>query len=494
MGSKLDRTQLFLGVAAALCSAVLFYLGTGVATGGAPIAVLAWIAPFPVFLLAPRISTWKAVGIAFLAYFLGTANSWGYYLNSRDIPLPAGALICVGLSLMFVLAVWLFRVLIGRGWVLLATIAAPAAWTAAAYLLQVLNPRGLMGTFAPNQADFAAVLQIASITGAWGVEFLVLFVPAALAALCTPGVMRAARWRTAMVVVGVLALTFGFGAVRLANADGPTQRVALIAHNHAEWGVDVATPAGRALIADYIGQIAALPNDVKTVVLPEGAFSANDTTMTEVAAPMRRVARVHGVDVVLGMTRHANDEKYQVALTFPAGGTAPVSYLKHHDMVSPPGHELTFPPVTGARLGVEICADLDHANPSRNYARAGVELMAIPASDEDVNGWQHSRNGLLRGVEHGFAVAWSARRGQLVIADGWGRVQAETHTGGTEPFSTVVADVTIGPGATYTTLGDWFAWLCLITTAGCLLATILVQRAKGTQQRGTPPVTIGTGR
>lgn len=457
-------------VAAVLVSAVLFYFGTGVGPGGPTIAVLAWIAPMPVLLAAPRVSGWAASGAAFAAFFLGTTNSWAYYLSSHDIPLPIGAAISVGTSLMFALVAWLFRALLRRGLVFLAVIAAPAAWAGAAYLIQVANPMGIMGMLAANQGNHPLVLQIASVTGARGVAFLVLFVPVTIAALCAPGVRTAARWRAGVAVGVILAVTFGFGALRLATAEGPTQRVALIAHNHAGWGVDAGTPAGRDLARAYAAQVAAVPDGVRTVVLPEGIFRVDDSTISAVVGPLRQVATARDVDVVFGMTRHADGKKYQVALTIPGGGGEPVSYLKHHDMVSPPGHELTYPPVAGARLGVEICADLDHANPSRSYAQGGVELMAIPASDEGANGWQHSRSGLLRGVENGFATAWTARTGQLMLADGWGRVHAETTSGGQEPFSSVVADVPLGPGSTpYTALGDWFAWLCLAITAAGLV-------------------------
>jgi apolipoprotein N-acyltransferase len=40
-------------------------------------------------------------------------------------------------------------------------------------------------------------------------------------------------------------------------------------------------------------------------------------------------------------------------------------------------------------------------------------------------------------------------------------VVAEADSGGAGAFTTVVADVPIGGGATpYARLGDWFAWLC----------------------------------
>jgi apolipoprotein N-acyltransferase len=142
-------------------------------------------------------------------------------------------------------------------------------------------------------------------------------------------------------------------------------------------------------------------------------------------------------------------------------------------------------------MGLEICADVTFPNPSRDYASAGAGLMAIPASTEGANGWQLSRTGLLRGVENGFAVAWSGRQGALMITDGVGRVLADAHTGGPSPFTKVIADVPTGPGATpYTHLGDWFAWLCLALTLGGLIASYPRMSFK---QRGltspSPPIT-----
>jgi apolipoprotein N-acyltransferase len=468
-------------LAAVVCSAVLFYFGTGLT----PIAALTWLAPLPVLLLAPRVSGKAAVCAAFLAYFLSTTNSWGFYLHSHDEPMwPVGTMIIVGFSLTFVLAVWIFRRLLHRGRALLAVATAPAAWVGMLYLVSVVNPMGMVGTLATAQADVPLVLQTASVTGGWGVDYLVLLVPSAIAALLAPAVSTAARVRIATVTVVVLAAALGAGAVRLSNnsGTGPSQRVALIAHNHSGWGIDVATPAGRDLVAAYVEQVAALPDGVRTAVLPEGAFAVNDASLATLVQPLTQIARTRGLDIVVGLTRLTQGAKLQVALVIPAGGGEPVSYLKHHDRVSPPGHELAFLPNTpniAGRVGVEICGDLAFPNPSRDYAQSGAGLMVIPASTEDDNGWQLSRTGLLRGVENGFAVAWSGRQGALLTADGWGRVLTDVRTGGPAPFSTAIADVPTGPGATpYTRLGDWFAWLCLALALGGLIASFLTRSLK----------------
>lgn len=465
-------------IAALLGSAVLFYFGTGLA----PVTALSWLAPIPVLLLAPRVSWPTAAGVAFLAYLLGTANSWVFQSRSHDTPLwPIGVLIDVGMSVVFTLTVLAFRLQLRRRRPLLAVLAAPAVWTGALYVVSVANPMGLGGTFANTLGDVPVVLQSAAVAGMWGVEFLVMLTPAAVAVLLAPDTRVAVRVRAAVTGAVVLALALGAGALRLALTDtGPTQRVAAIATNQHEWAPRLDTAAGRDLVAAYVDQIESLPGGVRTVVLPEQSFSADEARPAALVDPMRRVARSRDVDVVVGFAYQAPKAKYNYALLFPAGGGEPRTYLKHHDQVSPPGHDLV---VTSGGAGIEVCLDVNLANPTRDYAAAGVDLLAVPASDENDNGWQHSRMAVLRGAENGLPVVWSDRTGTPTISDGLGRVLADAHTGGPGAFTTVVADVPLGPGATvYTRLGDWFAWLCLAIA----LVPLVIRGSRRPAASGSP--------
>lgn len=106
--------------------------------------------------------------------------------------------------------------------------------------------------------------------------------------------------------------------------------------------------------------------------------------------------------------------------------------------------------------------DVNFPAPSRDYALAGTSLVAVPADDEDVDGWQHSRTAVLRSVENGIAVAWAATDGRTIAADPWSRVLAEDRTS-SKPFAIAVADVPGGVNPTpYSRLGDWFSWMCVI--------------------------------
>lgn len=462
------RRPVIAGLLALVGTAVLGYFGTGLA----PIPALTWLVPLPALLVVPRLPGWASAGVAFFGYLLGTANMWAFELHSQDEALwPVGVLIDVGMSAVFVLSVLAFRLVVRRGRPLSAALVAPATWTGLLYLISVLNPFGLVGTFVNEVGDVPVVLQTASVIGMLGTEFLIFLAPSAIAASGAPGVAPAGRMWTGVVAVVLLGGALGFGVARMAAGPGagPARSVAAIATNRYVWGQPLDVPAGRALVAGFVDRINALPAGVRTVVLPEGMLSSDRADPPTLLDPMRAVARARGMDIVAGLIQKVGSVRYNFALAFPADGGPPVRYLKEHDRVSPPGHELVFLPDDPVRTGIEICGDLDFADPSRSYGRAGSRLLALPASDDGANGWQHGRDALLRGLENGQPVVWADEYGTMMISDGWGRVLADADTDGPAEFTTITAIVPAGPGLTlYGRFGDWFEWLCLAVAVGGL--------------------------
>ncbi|MEV6877625.1 nitrilase-related carbon-nitrogen hydrolase [Amycolatopsis sp. NPDC051128] len=449
-------------VVATVASAVLFFFGTGLD----PVPELAWLAPLPILMLVPRVPGAVALACAFAAYLAGSAGSWSYFWHSLSIPRPAAIGILGGSALLFAVSAGLSGLLVRRNHAVLAAVAAPALWTVALYVVSLVNPTGLVGTFMTTQADRPSVLRIAAVTGGWGVEFLVLFVPAAVAAALAPGVRGRTRLAATVAVAAVLA---GIAFWTAPPLTGPPARIALIAPEKGRWAVDVATADGQALVQSYVDEIGRLPAGVQAVVLPEAAFAVNQASRPFLVDSLGRVARTKNLAVVTGVHDTTPEGRFNAALAVPPSGE-PVEYHQRHN-----GDAKNIVSGTGtahfAGIGLLVCMDVNFADPSREYGQAGTGLVLIPASDEDVDGWQHSRTALIRGVENGFSVAWSAARGTPMPADAQGHVLADTHTGG-RPFSVVVADVPIGAGHTpYARFGDWFAWLCgLLALAGTVVS------------------------
>lgn len=458
-----------------VCSALLLYFGFGLE----PVPGLQWLVPLPALLLAPRVPTWAALTTTGLSYVASTVPAWSFYAQSSDTPLwPIGVMIMVGFLVTLVLSVWIFRRLIVRGRALLAAFTAPAVWTALLFIISISNPMGMMGTFATMQAGVAPVAKLAAVTGWPGLDYLVFFVAAAVAALLAPRVAKAARIRTGAAAACMLVLAFGIAPLVAGGKTGPTRTVAALAHNTSRWGVQASEPAGQRLLDQYAQAIAALPTGTDTAVLPEGGFEVDDRSVTTLNQRLAQVASDNDVTIIVGYNRVSGDKRYDSAQVIPASGARPATYLKHHDRVSQQGDSLVYQPGTDRRVGLQICLDINLPDTSHDYAADGARAMLVPAADNGRNGWQHSRTAMLRGIENGFSVAWADMNGHSAVAGSEGTVRAEAPTyppaAGAGPITTVIGDIDDGPGATpYTRYGDWFAWMGIaLAVAGSALSWV----------------------
>ncbi|MFJ2033869.1 nitrilase-related carbon-nitrogen hydrolase [Streptosporangium sp. NPDC087985] len=447
-------------------SAVLLYFGTGLH----PVPWLTWLAPLPVLLLAPRVPAVLAAVTALVAWSIGGLNLWTLSRDRLEMPLPAALLTLLLPAALAALAVLLFRALVRQGRPILAATAVPAVWVSAEYLVATLTPNGAVWNLAFTQSDVLPVIQLAALTGGWGITFLLMGLPAALAA------SDRRRWRVGVGALVLVALVIGLGAVRLglAHPHGPERTVALLASRQQGDWAPLDTPRGRERLDDMLARLRALPPGTDVAVLPEGGSVATSATLPLFTGPLAALARDRHMDIVAGVI--VTDADHNAAMVFPATGGEPSTYLKQHMVpgLEPytPGDQLLLLP--GA--GVAICKDLDFPELAREYRRRGAELMYLPAWDFDLDGWQHARTAVIRGVENGFWIVRSAADGNLTVSDPYGRVLAETGTTG-RALTTLTATVRTGGTSTFFTYGgDWFAWLCLALT---VLLSVTVRRGLG---------------
>jgi apolipoprotein N-acyltransferase len=421
-----------------LASAVLTHFGTGLH----PVWWLTWLAPLPILFLARRADRGTAFAAGTLVWLGGQAQMWPYFTRTLEMPPALAAALIAGPALCYGLGVLIFRTLLVRGRPLLAAAAVPAVWVTTEYAMNIAGPHGAWWSLAYTQADFLPLLQTASVTGVWGITFLLLFVPASVAVL---------RPRAAVVSGVLVALTLGHGFVRLATpADTGGRKVALVATENSE---DLVRWYGEAIDT-------AVARGAEIVVLPEKVFK---TAELPFARP--------GVEVVVGVAMETNS-----AVSYPSG----VRYDKHHMI---PGVERKFRPGTslafldGNRLGLIICKDLDFPGLVREYGKAGVAALLAPAWDFGDDAWLHSRMAVVRGVENGLAVARAAREGWLTVSDNRGRIVTERYSDRTGMAMVTATLPREGSATLYIALGDWAAW----ASAGLLLLALgaLVRTSSG---------------
>ena len=468
-----QRTNGALGIVgtevlAVAISAALFFFGTGLH----PQWWATWLAPIPVLVIAARQSARAAWISAFVAFFFG-GLTWWHYFSVLELPAAVRVLAFFGPPLVFSFAVGLSRSLLLRGQRLSAMLALPVAWVTFDYL-QSLGANGTAINLSYSQMNFLPVLQIASVTGIWGIEFALLFLASAvavtLASADEPGTLRMAAASAATVFV-----VLGFGVWRLSRpVTGPTVTIGLAASDRRP--LLAKDEAGSAeIIRDYanaIDQLAA--KGAQVVLLPEKIGPVFNQTSGPTLDGFSAAAKKNRVMVVAGVDQPGKPLKRNLAFVFGPDGNQQLIYKKHF-MV--PGWEdgyergtqiATFP-APYANWGLVICKDMDFQRLSREYAKQGVQLMVAPAWDFVVDDWLHGRMAVLRGVESGFAIARSAKQGLMTISDNRGRILAQEHSSESGP-AMLLGTVVVTPERTlYSRWGDWFAWLNLVGLVGLIV-------------------------
>ena len=473
MASASSHPRLGAALLTVAVTATLFWFGNGLN----PIWPLMWIAPLPVLVFASRNSRSATAVTAFFSVWLGSLNLW-HYLRVLQAPPTVWLIIFTIAALVFMAAVLLFRALLLRGAVWSALVAFPAAWVVYEYVRNVTTSGGTAGSFAYSQLGFLSFLQLASLTGPWGMTFFLLLFSTALA---IGRHLRSTAPKKAIQVViagwGSIVLVLIFGMVRMAiPSRGPRVRVGLITSD-ARDNVYVADPGANTerLFRDYAAAAETLASrGAKAIVLPEklGTIVGRGTTSTD--AIFQSLADKTGATIVVGLVDVAAPVEYNQARVYAP--EAPVSlYAKQH-MLPPmesmftPGTTLTPLQRPSGAWGVAICKDMDFSAPSRLYGEAGVGLMLVPGWDFNIDRGWHGHIAIMRGVESGFSIAHAAKNGYLTVSDNRGRILGQTRSD-SAPFATLIAEAPVAHASTlYLLWGDWFAWLSL-----ALLVVALIQ-------------------
>lgn len=456
--------SIVVGALAVTGTSILVWFGNGLD----PWWPCLWFAMLPVLWFSLRSSWWSTVLVAMTSMLLGGLNLFGYLHHVLGAPIMVWVQIYGAIAIVFAAAVVLFRALVFRRAVWSALVVLPAMWVTLEYVRNLTGPHGTACSIAYSQLRFLPFLQLASITGPWGMSFvLLLLAPAFVIAMHLWNTQRQQALRILGITVGLIAVVLIYGAVRLVQPTGKTTRVGLIASDEGQYAhiVDPGEPAEE-LFRAYAPHIQALAaQGVQTIVLPEMLAVIVDPHKETADSILQPLADQTGTTIVAGTIHVVKPFTYNQARIYSPYG-AMASYNKHHllppfESRTTPGTSMAVLPRDGETWGVAICKDMDFTQLLRRYGQAGAGIMLVPAWDFVVDRSWHGHIAVMRGVEDGFSIVRSAKGGYLTVSDSRGRIVAERRSDAAS-FSTLIADVPVEHHATpYLLLGDWFPWLAM---------------------------------
>lgn len=486
---------------------------------------LAWVALAPLLWTlrdkGPRQAFWLG-GITGLTFYLGSLH-WvtNTMVNYGHLPLPVSLLILFLLALYLAAYIALFALLfahLGKASLGLQWIGAPLIWTA----LELARAHLLSGfpwaSLGYSQYKALPLIQIAELTGVYGVSFLIVWVNATLALLLVP------LWKPApedgpaqlrgrskprpplalklAAPLVSLSLCLAYGSWRLksgeaAPKEGSSQKVrAILIQGNIEqdrkWD-------GRyqeevfAVHRELTLAAARAPADL--IVWPEAStpffFQSDDRYRPQTFAlagrsgapllfgsPAYRLNRT-GVDLFNRAYLISPQGKvlgqYDKIHLVPFGEYVPLQRMLPfvHRMVEgigdfATGKEFTLMSIPQGRFGVLICFESIFAELARHFVLEGAQFLVNITNDawfgRSAAPYQHMSMVPFRAIENRVPVIRAANTGVSGLFDPWGRILQQSDIFVQTWLRGEISPKDPRDGLTfYTRHGDLFAYLCALS-------------------------------
>ena len=433
--------------------------------------------------------TLPVLGATILFRYLGIAGGW-------DMPFYME----LAFSLLVLLPLWaalyVDRWYARSGRRLGALLMFPLIYTAGDFLLG-FSPVGPVFSPAVGQFSLPALSQAVSLTGLWGLTFLICLTATTVNLIWENhfDLRKAGRPVAILAAAFALLLTYGYGKVLLTRPSDGTVRVAGVTetHLHDYWAItDAGTP--RASKAQYAPELAAMQDRLfaqseraadygaRIIFWSEGNAVMYEDDLDAFLERCRVFAREHEVylaptPLVLRYDRVKNDNL--IYLFSPQGEILfryekTISWYPTDSDGIVPSAETPWGTVSAV-----ICFDLDFPRLLRQAYQQDVDILLVPGYDTEHISPFHTQIGRLRGIEYGFSIFREANKSTSIATDYNGNVLAYQDYFNTND-RVMIADLPVkGTRTTYGALGDWFiilVWVALAVAVGLTVRDVARRR------------------
>ncbi|MDA8169339.1 MAG: apolipoprotein N-acyltransferase [Nitrospiraceae bacterium] len=477
---------------------------------------LAWVALVPFFLAIkdlPMRQSFKAGFMMGMFYFFGTTY-WIYHSMHEfgGIPLVPSLLIVILLACYLSLYTAVFAVIFNakiKNTRLPALMAAPVVWVTLEYIRSYALTGFPWSTLGYTQWNFLPAIQIADITGVYGVSFLVVAVNAAIADFFI------IRWRTREMplfplsyniaaysgFVFLMAFTFLYGHMRLGQQPQGRKIRASVVQGDIDQGHKWDAKYEDQVFKTYkdltYGALFQAPN---IVVWPESSlpfpFDERDPRVKE----LESVEQASSTPFLIGAIRQKQDGKYANSAILLDAGKPAFLYDKIHmvpfgeyvplkrvlffvnkmtDAIGDyePGKDFSLGSIKQGEFGTLICYEIVFPGLVRKFFKDGGDFLVTITNDawfgRSTGPYQHFSMAVLRAVENRKPIIRAANTGVSGFISSSGAVIKRTSL---FERGTLTADIVTDHRKTfYSRFGDLFSYVCILST---LFITLLGREEK----------------
>jgi len=448
------------------------------ANGRFSVPVAAWLGPALMVRFARTRSKKIGLPVGYVTLVFMLTISW-----QGMIPIPylwALSLVFTFIGVIFLLPYAIDRLLVGQVTGFLATLVLPIAWVSVDLINAKLNPYGGWGMIAYSQHGNLPLLQMLSVTGVWGVTFVVVW----FASVANWAWERGFEWAKIRVGVTIFAAIGAavmlLGGVRLAvyPPDADTVRIASVNSKMSRESISRGSGVDEAAITlsnsklhDELFRLSEIGarSGAKIVLWAEANGQVEKANKAALIERGKDFARRHKVYLSMALFVHIPGQhlRENITVTVDPEGEVVSTYFKARP---PPGEPSIIGdgviPVIKTPFGAissVICSDMDSPFHLRQQSvRAGIDIMLAPAWDWREIDPYHTYLSSYRAIENGFSMVRQANDGLSMATDYQGNVLAamDHYTTGER---VMISQVPMrGRRTLFARVGDALAWLCVI--------------------------------
>jgi apolipoprotein N-acyltransferase len=363
-----------------------------------------------------------------------------------------------------------------------ATLVFPLSFTALEFLNNGFgNPMGSWGAIGYSQYGSQVLLQIVSITGLWGLSFLMSWFASIINWIWEQNFDWFKIRRGVALYCGIFAMVLVYGGVRLkfAHLEPGTVRVASLTAasidvadlmNSLKNGETEFSQKTSSIHSLYFNQtIKEARAGAKIILWSEGAGIGLGEDEAELMTRAREISQQENIYLAIPFFTIYTDKNRPIEnklIIFNPSGNQAMEHIKYGGNFlegSKKGDGILKALDTPyGKLSGAICWDTDFVKNIAQSGRNGSDILLSPAHDWREIDPLHGQMTVFRAIENGITVIRQADLGFSIVTDPYGRTLAAIDHY-TADERTMIAQVpTKGIRTIYSIIGDIFGWLSIV--------------------------------
>jgi len=498
------------------------------------VGLLAWVGLVPLMVAISGRSSGLGFLLSYICGIIFFAGVFTWIFDVAGYKIWHHAVLGVFFGLYFGFFGWAFNFISKRLGIIYGYFAAPFFWVCLEYLRSNLSFMALpLPLLAHSQYQFPVIIQIASLTGAYGISFLVVSVNAALSAMFFASVrstginakkrpthsLLSKRGKIAIMLstASVVAFVLLYGKLNLSEPHtGKMIKVSVVQGNIDRQKKLNPRRHKKFIMQRYADLTKKASKDgAALIVWPEAAtpgFVLKKLPLMKKTVSLIRETKTH---FIIGSSEYPkfikerfDPKKYgNTAIFFSPEGKVLGQYLKikltpfgefiPYDEIIPwpkfivpegkksfelPGEDHTIFELNGAKFGVIICWESHFPGLFRAFVKKGANFMLNITNE----GWfgeaglyQKMVTSVFRAVENRVSIARAANTGVSCFIDPYGRITGRVQNNGKDILveGYLTQNIPLSHERTfYTSYGDVFVYLSIIMMG--LIIVLSIFRSK----------------